>query len=465
MTKQWNVYFQHRWLEQFPWLSYSSVLAGGICRCCILFPEAPGRGSNLGVGSRSGTLVLSPYQKPYSKALGKDGVLVCHEQTQMHCHSAERADLFIKNFNSPSRRVDVRLIMEREQQIEENKHILRKVVLAVEFLAKQALPFRGNHDDKVDFSVENINRGNFIATLQLLAKGDSILQKHLLSAKRNAKYTSKTIQNQVIHVYAGKIRERLTKELGANRLPFTIIADETTDSYSNQEILSLCLRYVDLSSSQEPHIRECLISFVYIERANALGISRKILEALSHPSISLDPSRIRGQAYDGASVMSGEVGGVQAKIKEISPLAIYTHCYSHCLNLSIAASCQVQEVRNLICLINESYLFLSNSPKRQRLYELTVKEFLPRAGSSKLPGLCKTRWIERHTCFEVFLEMYEALVTFLDAILLPSEYPQLASSDGSWNWDTETKVNAQGLKAALSSFQKNRSDRECSTEN
>ena len=114
--------------------------------------------------------------------------------------------------------------------------------------------------------------------------------------------------------------------------------------------------------------------------------------------------------------------------QEISPLAIYTHCYSHCLNLSIAASCQVQEVRNLISLINESYLFLSNSPKRQRLFELTVKEFLPHASASKLPGLCKTRWIERHTCFEVFLEMYEAL-----AIMLPSEYPQLASSDGSWN--------------------------------
>ena len=49
--------------------------------------------------------------------------------------------------------------------------------------------------------------------------------------------------------------------------------------------------------------------------------------------------------------------------------------------------------------------------------------------------------------------MYKALVTFLDAIVLPDEYPQLASSDHSWNWDAETKVKAQGLKAVLSSFQ------------
>ena len=79
LGKTWNISFQHKWLEQFRWLSYSAILSGGICRCCILFPEQPVRGSNLETSCRSGVLVLSPYQKPYSKALGKDGVLVCHE--------------------------------------------------------------------------------------------------------------------------------------------------------------------------------------------------------------------------------------------------------------------------------------------------------------------------------------------------------------------------------------------------
>ena len=53
------------------------------------------------------------------------------------------------------------------------------------------------------------------------------------------------------------------------------------------------------------------------------------------------------------------------------------------------------------------------------------------------------------------LEMYEALVTFLDAILSPPDYPDLESesADGSWNWDRDTRVKAQGLKAALCSFQ------------
>ena len=57
--KTWNVSFQLRWLEQFPWLSYSSVVSGGICRYCILFPKQPGRGEGLGRSTKLGVLILS----------------------------------------------------------------------------------------------------------------------------------------------------------------------------------------------------------------------------------------------------------------------------------------------------------------------------------------------------------------------------------------------------------------------
>ena len=108
-------------------------------------------------------------------------------------------------------------------------------------------------------------------------------------------------------------------------------------------------------------------------------------------------------------------------------------------------------MRNLISLINEAHLFLSNSPKQQ-LFELTVKEFLPYSRASKLLGCARhDGW--RDTRFKVFLEMYEALITFLDAILSPDEYPDMASSDRSWKWDHNTRVKAQELKAALISFQ------------
>ena len=120
-NKTWQATFQVGWIEHFLWLSYSSLLSGGICRYCILFPEQPHQGSGLGVGStRSGVLILSPFQKPYTKALGRDNILVCHEETL----AAERADLFLRNFTKPEERINSIMMREKEKQLEENRHVL-----------------------------------------------------------------------------------------------------------------------------------------------------------------------------------------------------------------------------------------------------------------------------------------------------------------------------------------------------
>ena len=54
--------------------------------------------------------------------------------------------------------------------------------------------------------------------------------------------------------------------------------------------------------------------------------------------------------------MSPRIAVVQVKIKETSPLAFYTHCYSHRQNLTITAFCIVQEMKKLISLNIESHL-------------------------------------------------------------------------------------------------------------
>ena len=71
--------------------------------------------------------------------------------------------------------------------------------------------------------------GNFKATLQLLGKGNITIQKHLLYAKINARYTRKTIHNDITLFYASKIREHLSKQNRENSLPYTIIADEVIE--------------------------------------------------------------------------------------------------------------------------------------------------------------------------------------------------------------------------------------------
>ena len=53
----------------------------------------------------------------------------------------------------------------------------------------------------------------------------------------------------------------------------------------------------------------------------------------------LDHYKIWGQAYDGASSMSGQYKGCAAILQRKYPQAVYSHCCSHVLNLAIVNSC------------------------------------------------------------------------------------------------------------------------------
>ena len=103
---------------------------------------------------------------------------------------------------------------------------------------------QGHKQDKLDFgNPPTHNEGNFIAILRLLASGNETLNEHLKTGPRNAKYISKTIQNQLLEIAADQIREFYHKCLKS--CPhFSVIADEVT-SYG-QEAVAVCLRFLDV---------------------------------------------------------------------------------------------------------------------------------------------------------------------------------------------------------------------------
>ena len=76
---------------------------------------------------------------------------------------------------------------------------------------------------------------------------------------------------------------------------------------------------------------------------NAVYIANVISEKVE--SFGLSWECLVGQAYDGASTMSGCIAGVSTLIKEKAPAAVYVHCWAHKLNLAlVAASQRVREV-------------------------------------------------------------------------------------------------------------------------
>lgn len=95
---------------------------------------------------------------------------------------------------------------------------------------------------------------------------------------------------------------------------------------------------------------ERFLGFVDVSKGqNAKNIVEAIYAYFEGQKISLQNTHIVAQSYDGASVMSGNMNGVQAKIKEHHPAAVYTHCMAHRLNLVVVDTCKSIKVLVYVC--------------------------------------------------------------------------------------------------------------------
>ena len=144
--------------------------------------------------------------------------------------------------------------------------------------------------------------------------------------------------------------------------------------------LSVCVRYL----TDTFVIEEAFLGFVELPKTDAQTISEVLLKNVQH--WGLNTSKWRGQGYDGASTMSGQLSGVQARITAKLPKAKYfVHCRSHCLNLVIVASCsKVPSVRNFMDTFKAITFFFSASSKRKGILCGILSE---RAGNDLLAEL------------------------------------------------------------------------------
>ena len=130
-------------------------------------------------------------------------------------------------------------------------------------------------------------------------------------------------QNEIINVIGHDIiLANIVAEVKQSKF-YSVLADEV--SCHNVEQLPVCLRFVDSEGS----IREEFIAFLKLNRVRAVDIADALVKCLENLGLSL--SELGGQGYDGASTMSGHKSGVQARIQEKQPKAVYTHCAAHSL--------------------------------------------------------------------------------------------------------------------------------------
>ena len=225
--------FQPSWLEKYTWLVYSPSQMGGFCKYCVMHnnPSDP--------RAQKRPLVTAPFQK-LKKATGKNGALERHQKMQCHQLALEAGIAIIRSVQKPKETLPYRISTQNQEMFEKNMNALRAIISTIILCGKQNIPLRGHRDDSTGTAS---NKGNFHAILMLLGNSDKNLQEHLLTGRRNATSTSKTVQEGVICITGGYIRAKVTQPIQKEDAFFSIIGDEVTDKYANQEILSVCLRF------------------------------------------------------------------------------------------------------------------------------------------------------------------------------------------------------------------------------
>ncbi|XP_045508255.1 zinc finger MYM-type protein 1-like [Colias croceus] len=306
-------------------------------------------------------------------------------------------------------------IREFNDRVDENRHILRRLIDCVLFCGAFQFALRG-HDE----SSESLNPGIYRGLVDFVTDIDLAMKQHLTN-KSVFKGTSKSIQNDILdaiyEVCICEIQQQIKK---SNFV--AIQADETTDCSTIQQLVFI-VRYV-----HDGKIYERFIKYLQPKGHTADILAAEILNELD--SLNIDKNKLIGQCYDGASVMSGNSNGVQKIVRDMYPYAYYVHCYAHQLNLILERGASINNtIRSFFCNLHAFPSFFTRSPKRS--------EFLKEIVNRRIPAAPQTRWNYNTRTMIIINDNVEPLKECMQAIMdLP-------------NSDSNTFNQAQSLLSYL----------------
>lgn len=267
-----------------------------------------------------------------------------------------------------------------------NRQVLERLMEVLRNCVEKGTALRGHRDDGAPSIDEDdyVNIGNFKADVVSRAKFDVVLSDHLKKCETStyATYLSKYAQEDFVECIRQGINEAVQAEARkqTGKFIFSVSADEVTD-VSNQEQMAIVIRTVGTGGK----IRERLIEYVDMDSITGKSVSDAIISCLERHNMSI--MDCRAQTYDGAANMSGKFNGAQALITNMQPLAVFTHCASHRLNLALNATSKVSEFRVMMDNVRKIGVFFKNSPKRTKVMERTLAAATPPVAVKKVDSL------------------------------------------------------------------------------
>ena len=173
---------------------------------------------------------------------------------------------------------------------------------------------------------------------------------------------------------------------------------------------------------------------------DAATLTSVIKDAMTR--LNLPIAKLRGQCYDGCSTMSGLKTGVDKRISDEDPRAVFTHCYGHSLNL--AASDTIKKsgmLRNALDTSHEITKLIKFSPRRNAIFNQFKAEDDATSGDKNagIRVLCPTRWTVRADSLRSIIDNYSALMNTWDEAISVVK-------------DTESRARIYGVQSQMKTF-------------
>jgi hypothetical protein len=379
--------FNHRHYASFSWLEYSVKLDAAFCFPCRFFSKDKGPFSEKGFSD-------------WNHIAGDGYGFSAHNCSASHRFAVVAWEKY--KFDSVTNSSVIDLLNSGNAEMRKsNRLYIKTLTEIILFCGRQEIALRGDNEE-----VGSLNRGNFLELVQLVAKHDAAFARRLNQLSGNATYLSPQIQNDIIVSISDAILDTVCDRVTKSGC-FALLADETKDA-SKTEQISIILRFVDCDSCI---VEERFIGFVSAASCNAESLTKYLVDTVTRFGLSM--KQCVAQSYDGASVMSGTCTGVQARIQECAPMAVYIHCMAHRLNLVLVDVCKnIQCIAEFFVLLEAVYVFMSSGVSHPIFIE-TQRRLYPNRRPMELKRLIETRWSCRFQSIETLLKTYSAVLNTL----------------------------------------------------
>lgn len=366
------------------WVYYSPSAAGFLCKACSVM-NAKGPWVSEGVN----------FHGHPTRAMKT------HEESKMHQNSLSAIQS--SKVSNVYQQIKEGACNELQKKQAHSKIVMKKFVMVIYFMIKKQWAILDNFESVIKFLGHDL--------------GDPDIKLHLDTCAKNATYLSHFSVQNILRCISEYIEESSLAELKLCDA-FTLFADESKDK-AQREQLALIAKFKTTNGD----VKEKFLGLVNLSETDAGSIMCSIEQFMLARGIDL--SKCLFVSLDGTNVMSGEISGLQRRIKQKSPHCLYINCRNHRLALVFVHLFKKHtNLKSIDTLLISLWKMFHYSPQKYSILR-NIQENVYNLESLKMLKVSTTRWLSHgHACARVSSRFIEIVET-LDIVFEKTKEPEV----------------------------------------